>query len=159
MTNRSIRKMATVYRLDGDGPYIQTGLVQRGLGFGWRLNDLGLDLNELRHFFRLMPVSIGVAVTRAPAETIEQRNKDRETVKRTAHENRAFMVPLMLPAIDIAMEALRDRGVPVIELDTTRSVEDTRSAVLDLAREKPCHAASDGSGREMEVLSPPVWWR
>ena len=75
MVNRSVRKMATVARMHGDKPYIQTGLVQRGLGFGWRLNDMGKDLNEIGHYFECMPVSIGVAFTKCPQDIVAARSR------------------------------------------------------------------------------------
>jgi len=158
MNNRSFRKVSTVARADLPGPYIQTCLAQRGLGFGWRLNDMGLDLNELRHFFRLMPVSIGVAITRCPQEVVIERNHLRETVKATAHENRHFMVPLMLPAIDIAKEVLLGRGVPIIEIDTAGSPDAGRERLVGFAAQAPFDASQDRSGCEVEVLSPPPWW-
>jgi hypothetical protein len=172
MNNRSVRKMATVARMEGethysvnlDGmvpkPYIQTGLVQRGLGFGWRMVDLGIDINELRHFFRLMPVSIGVVVTRCPPEIVAQRNRDREKVAATRHENREHMIPLMAPAIELAIEVLRGRHVPVWEISTTQPVEDARAQLLTYASNGPCDASQMGLGGEMEAMQiPPPWWR
>ena len=159
MNNRSIRKIATVARTAGEGPYIQTALVQRGLGFGWRMNDLGIDLNELRHFFRLMPVSIGVAVARCPAEIVKQRNFERENVKATAHENRAFMHDLMLPAIELALEVLRARGVPIVEIDTTQPLNVARKQLIEFSRQEPFDAEAARSSCQVEVLSPPNFWR
>lgn len=173
MTNRSVRKMATVARMKGETsysvnrdefvskPYIQTGLVQRGLGFGWRLNDIGKDLNELRHYFELMPVSLGVAVTRCPQDIVEARNHARKLVAATAHEDRAHMVGLMQPAIEIAIEVLRARGVSVLEIDTTQPVEAARAQLIEFARldAEPCDGATLGSIRQVDVLSPPPWWQ
>ncbi len=169
MNRRSMRKMASVQKaenlLTARGPeewdgstYIQTGFVQRGLGFGWRLNDMGIDINELRHFFRLMPVSIGVAMLHSSPETVAERNKAREGVKETAHENRAFMVPLMQPAIELAKECLNERDVPVIEIDTSGDVEASRARLIDFASQKPCDSPPAGSGGEIPVLSTPAWW-
>ena len=159
MNNRSIRKIATVARMGGEGPYIQTALVQRGLGFGWRMVDLGIDLNELRHFFRLMPVSIGVAVARCPAEIVKQRNFQREQVKATAHENRAFMHDLMLPAIELALEVLRARGVPVIQIDTTQPIDVARGQLVEFAGQGPFNREASGLSCKVEILSPPNFWR
>jgi hypothetical protein len=172
MVNRSVRKMATVARAKGFhavppegssapmGVYIQTGLVQRGLGFGWRMVDLGIDINELRHYFRLMPVSIGVVVTRCPPEIVAQRNRDREKVAATRNENREHMIPLMAPAIELAIEVLRGRHVPVWEISTTQPVEDARAQLLTYAGQGPCDAAQMGPCREMEAIQiPPMWWR
>lgn len=143
------------------GPYIQTALVQRGLGFGWRLNDMGRNLNELRHYFRLMPVSLGVAVTRCPADVVEARNHARKLDPRTAHEDRAHMVRLMQPAVEIAIEVLRGRGVAVLEVDTTQPVDQARERLIDFARvdAEPCDGATLGSGCQDPVLSPPPWWQ
>jgi hypothetical protein len=172
MVNRSVRKMATVARMrvNEDLPadygqrlgahkvYIQTGLVQRGLGFGWRLNDMGKDLNEIRHYFELMPVSIGVAVTRCPQEIVEARNHARKLNPRTAHEDRAHMVALMQPAIEIAIEVLTKRGVPVHEVDTTQPIDNARAYLLYLASGEPSRE-SQMWDLEVDVLSPPPWWR
>src|SRR3990167_287767 len=158
MNNRSVRKIATVARMAGEGPCIQTALVQRGLGFGWRMNELGIDLNELRHFFRLMPASIGVAVAKCPAEIVKQRNFEQEKVKATAHENRAFMHDLMLPAIELALEVMRARGVPIVEIDTTQPLDVARKQLVEFSRQEPFDAEAAGSGCQVEVLSAPAWW-
>lgn len=159
MNRRSVRKMTAVAQLPQDGlPYIQTGFVQRALGFGWRMVDLGIDLNELRPFFERMPTSIGVAVCRAPVDVVEQRNKDREKVKATAHENRSHMVLKMQPAIDIAVEVMNERGVPIIELDTTLPIDGTRAALIDFANEKPDNPTAFRFDGQVPVLSPPLWW-
>lgn len=143
MTMRSIYKMATVYKLpeSGRSPYIQTGFIQRGLGYGWRLNELGMDLDELRPFFRLMPVSLGAVFLEASPETIEARNKAREKVPETAHENRGFMVRLMLPAIEVAIDELTKRGVPLVRIDTERPLEEARQELVGFAGERAGHAA------------------
>jgi len=178
MNRRSMRKMAFVNKAEtAAGPkewrdrksYIQTGFVQRGLGFGWRLVDMGKPVEELWHFFRLMPASLGVVFLEADEATLTERNKARETVKETAHENRAFMAPLMKPAIEFAKSALADRGVPVLELRTDEQpIDVTRDSLVAFA-----------SGRAMDfkphvktlrpsyleprqassgVATPPVWW-
>jgi len=161
MNNRSIRKISTVARsedVDGRDTYIQTGLVQRGLGFGWRLNDLSIPLVELEHYFRLMPVSVGVAITNCPFDEIVKRNHDREKVKATAHENRDFMVALMLPAIDVARRVLKDRGVPILELSTDGDPDEARKQLIAFAAQKTTDAATDGRGCEVEVFSAPPWF-
>lgn len=159
MVNRSIRKISTVARIASHQQvYIQTGLIQRGLGFGWRLNDLGIDLRELEHFFRLMPVSIGAAFTSCPADIVKQRNHDRKLVAATAHEDRAHMVPLMLPAIDIAKEALLERGVPIIEIDTSGHPDAGREQLIRFAAQAPFDPEADGSEREVALLQTPPWW-
>lgn len=163
MNNRSFRKMATVYRSRAEGPYIQTGFVQRGLGFGWRLQDLAnqghhVGVHELRRWFELMPVSIGVAFTKCPERVIVERNKEREKVKETAHENRAHMVPLMQPAIALAKEVLNGRGVRIVEINTGGDTDRGRKKLRDFAAKGIGHAAANGSGSEMAVFQKPFWW-
>lgn len=140
--------------------YIQTGLVQRGLGFGWRLNQMGADVNLIRPFFWRMPVSIGVVFLEADDETVIARNKARRQVAATAHEDRSFMVPLMREPIRIAKEVLRERGIPVLELDVQHQpIETARERLLAFAGQGACHAATLRSGHQGEVLSPPPWWQ
>jgi hypothetical protein len=139
MNERSLKKMATVTRINDTKPYIQTGFVQRGLGFGWRLVDMGADLRETRRFYELMPVSIGVAFLKASLTTIFERNEAREKVAATQHENRSFQVPLMIPAIEYAKEVLAARGVPMIEIDVEhQSPNESRRQLLAFADETAC---------------------
>lgn len=159
MNRRSIRKIATVSRLPGGNAYIQTALIQRGLGFGWRLNDLGEPLTALRPFFEAMPVSIGAGFCTAPQAVIEERNRRRLENPATAHENRAHMVGLLLPAIDLAKEVLHERGVPTVELDTTRPVAELRERLIDFAAQEPFDASQNGYRRQVEILHrAPDWW-
>lgn len=180
MNNRSVRKMATVERMGigsntlvsklaeakmppeeiGAEAYIQTGLVQRGLGFGWRLNQMGADVNLIRPFLWRMPVSIGVVFLEADDETVIARNKARLEVAATAHEDRSFMVPLMREPIRIAKEVLRERGIPILELDVQhQSQDDARAKLLAFADQGVCQPASLRSGCKGEVLSVGPWWQ
>lgn len=161
MNDRSAKKMASVERMRDEGTFVQTGLVQRILGFGWRLTDMKRDVNLIRRALWLMPVSVGAAFLEADDETIFARNKARESNPATAHENRSFQVPLMRPAIAIAKEVLHDRGVPVIDIDVQHQPEAAaRYRLLDFADQKPCDVAQMGLGREMALLqAPPPWWR
>lgn len=153
MNVRSIRKMGTVERMQRDDVFIQTGLVQRILGFGWRLTDLQRDVNLIRRAMWLMPVSVGVVFLEADLDTILARNKARESNPATAHENRSYQVPLMLPAIEVAKEVLFERGVPVLELDVQRqSIDEARQQLLEFAAKGIGNAAPPRSGGEVEVL-------
>ncbi len=181
MNRRSIRKMATVRAepgVDYELPYyVQTGFIQRGLGFGWRLADMGKPVNELFHFFRLMPCSLGAVFLEADPEAVEQRNKDREKVKATAHENRAFMGPLMAPAIEYAKEVLDARGVPIKVIRTEGNIDDRRQEMVDFGecrKKDVAHshlpalrpryldtynpAEARYRGKVPPVQTPPVWW-
>jgi len=160
MNRRTMRKMAAVHYLGASASkpvYIQTGFVQRGLGFGWRLADLGMPVSELYHFFRLMPVSLGVVFLEADQDEIRRRNREREDVAETAHENRSFMVPLMQPAIDYAKEILGDRGVEVSEITTTGDPDAARKLLQGLAADAG-HTETLGLGSKVPPVSPPVWW-
>lgn len=133
MIQRSFKKIATVSRMQDDRIYIQTGLVQRGLGIGWRLKDQ----EEVAAYFEVMPLSIGVAILFADVEITQQRN-----VKRG--KNRSYMVPLMERPRQIAVEVLRER-IPLIELDTTRPVNDNIADLLafsDRAAKAACSRAA-----------------
>jgi broad-specificity NMP kinase len=177
MNRRSMRKMAAVASMEGTRPYIQTGFVQRGLGFGWRLVDMGKPVEELWHFFRLMPASLGVVFLEADENTLTERNKARETVKETAHENRAFMAPLMQPAIEFAKEVLHDRRVPVWRIETTGDIDKARKELVRFADQRvealrhshipACRppyldtrnpSAPGYRGKAPALSSPPVWW-
>jgi hypothetical protein len=170
MNNRSVRKIATVARAksvkgwkpeirqDMDMPYIQTALVQRGLGFGWRMCDMGISLQELKGYFRHMPVSIGVVVCECDSEIIKERNHLRRQVPETAHEDRAHMVDLMLPAIDVALETLDARGIPIRRVSTDQPVDDARAELIKFAANPPCDAAKGGFGNQMEIFPAPPWW-
>lgn len=126
--------MATVHRMQDERVFIQTGWMQRILGFGWRLHQMERDLHLIRPALELMPVSAGVAFLDADLETLLQRNCDREKVPETAHENRGFQVPHMLACIPLAKKVMRERGVPVIEIDVqNQTVETARNQLVEFA--------------------------
>jgi hypothetical protein len=162
MNDRSIKKMATVERMDAPADkfpvFVQTGLVQRILGFGWRLQEMGRDINLIRPALWRMPVSVGVAFLVASAETILARNRAREQVAATAHENRSHQVPLMLPSIALAKEVLIERGIPVASINVERqSIDEARAELLAFANRPACDAAKMGlGGQGQTVQSPPV---
>lgn len=125
MVDRSLRKMAAVHAKNDPRVYIQTGFAQRGLGFGWRLEKP----EAIRRFYELMPISVGVVSLWAPPELVMERNRGREA----QNENRAHMVMPMARPREIALEVLRQRGVPVLELDTRQPATELRKQVLDFA--------------------------
>lgn len=161
MNDRSAKKMATVERMQRDDVFIQTGWVQRILGFGWRLVDMGRDVNLIRESLWLMPASVGVVFLEADLETIHKRNKARENDPLTAHENRSYQVSRMLPAIKVAKEVLRARGVPVLELDVQhQSIEAAREQLLAFAAKGASDAAAARYSGEVSLFcTPPPWWR
>lgn len=123
MVNRSLKKMAAVHAKDDERVYIQTGFAQRGLGFGWRLDDP----EQIRRYYELMPTSLGVVSLWAPPELVEERNRGRER----QGENRAHMVQPMIRPREIALEVLKKRAIPLLELDTRRDPSELRDQVLE----------------------------
>jgi len=69
-----------------------------------------------------MPLSIGVVSLYADMETIKRRNVERG-------KDRSYMVEPMERPRQIAVEILRNR-VPLIELDTTRPIDETKADLL-----------------------------
>lgn len=152
MTRRSMRKMATVYRREDEAVYIQTGLAQRGLGFGWRLAERG-RVEQVRRYFAVMPVSLGVAIVTCPLAVAQSRNQKRTEVQETAHENRAHMVPLMLSAIEILKEEMAARGIPLIEIDSTQPIPEARRQLIHFASARVAEAKAARPDREVEAVS------
>ena len=163
MNDRSAKKMATVSRMEMHGCFMQTGLVQRILGFGWRLKDMKRDVNLIRPALWRMPVSVGVVFLEASDAEIQRRNKLRESVPETAHENRSFQIPLMRESIAIAKDVLCEREVPILELDVEhQSIDAARAQLLDFAARPACQPSEMGYCREVaavSVVSAPPWWR
>jgi len=165
MNRRSVLKMAAVAAsstVAGKPPaYVQAGFLQRGLGFGWRLATLGFPPEELFHFLELMPVSIGVVFLDGDLEVFKQRNKAREQVRETAHENRSHMVGWMQDAIAYAKEILYDRRVTVFKYSTTEQSSDFIRANLEkIVSGYPGsgHISTVGPCGKAPPVSPPVWW-
>jgi hypothetical protein len=169
MNDRSAKKMASVYRMSDTPPnswelgiapwcFIQTGFVQRILGFGWRLHQMDRDINLIRKALWLMPVSVGVAFLEADLETLLARNKAREQVPETAHENRGFQCPHILACMPLAKQVLRERGVPVIEIDVqNQSIDDARAELVAFSQREPIHSNIEAD--HDRYCSPPPWWR
>lgn len=164
MNDRSIKKMAAVERAlvpDGKFPvFTQAGLLQRVIGFGWRLVDMGCDVNLIRPALWRMPVSVGVVFLEASREELLRRNRARRLDPATAHEDRSYQIEPTLKAIPIVKETLRERGIPICEINTeTQSVDSARAQLLAFADQAPCHAASFRSGCEMETVRVvPPWF-
>lgn len=184
MNRRSIRKMATVSAMPTPQQtecdirfYLQTGFVQRGLGFAWRLQDMGMPVDEMFHFWRLMPCSLGIVFLKADPIEVETRNKDREKVAATSHENRAFMGPLMAPGIIFAHEVLQARGVPIKTIRTEGDIDEKREELVDFGSKQfnflahshvpalhpkyidPVHPEEARYRCQAPtVQTPPVWW-
>jgi broad-specificity NMP kinase len=160
MNDRSAKKMATVHRMHDDRTFIQTGFVQRILGFGWRLHEMGRDINLISNALWTMPVSVGVVFLEADLETLFQRNRDREKVPETAHENRSHQVPHMQACIPLAKDVLRERGIPIIELDVQhQSIDAARAKLVEFANQDACEPAQMGMSNLQQFCSPPPWWR
>lgn len=159
MLNRNVKRLVAVHDMEGD-PYIGTGLLQRGIGIGWRLYDMGCDPNLIRRYFWLMPVSIGCVYLKADPEVLKQRNRARRDVLETAHEDRSFQVDLQMPIIEISKQVLKERGIPILEIDVEQqSIEDARSQVVEFSKRGLCEAAKMTQGCNHTIMAPPPWWR
>ena len=123
MMKRSFQKMATVHRRKDRRTYIQTGFAQRGLGLGWRHSNP----DAVAAYFQAMPVSLGVVILKAPLDVIEHRNRMRNK------PDRSHMVPGMVRPLEIAEDAMRSRGVPVIAIDMARPIERSRGKLSAFA--------------------------
>jgi hypothetical protein len=157
MNTRSAKKMSTVYRMQDEGVFIQTGWCQRILGFGWRLVDMGQDVRLIGTALRLMPVSVGVAFLEASPETLKERNRARRLVPETSHEDRSFMIDPMMPAIAFAKEVLRERGVAVREIDVERQpIEAARRQLLNFAYKAAHHTEAFRSSGEVAPVPASV---
>lgn len=165
MNDRSAKKMAAVERMappEGKFPvFTQTGWVQRILGFGWRLAEMKRDINLMRTALWRMPVSIGVVFLEADLETLLARNRARREKPETAHEDRSHQVPFMLEAIPIAKSVLKERGIPVAEIDVQHQDEDAaRRDLREFAAGEPGHAPQVGPCHQGPPFSAlPPWWR
>ena len=120
--------MALVSTINKPKVFIQTAFIQRLLGIGWRL----FDPEGFAQYLRLMPVSVGVALLDADDETIRWRNIKRRNV--TRGKDFSFMItPRIREVMDIIRHGLRERGIPLLELDTTRPVDDNIKDLLAFA--------------------------
>lgn len=115
-------KIARIIRVDNSKIFIQTAFVQRGLGIGWRISHS----DDIADFFRLMPVSLGVALLDADNDTLRQRNLNRNV-------NYSYMIKPMRKAMEVARYILQERGIPLLELNTTRPADDNRAELLAFA--------------------------
>jgi gluconate kinase len=115
--------MATVHRTQSGRVYTQTGFAQRGLGIGWRLENS----EDIRPYFELMPVSLGVVFLTGEVAEIQRRNVARG-------KDRSHMVPLMVEPQCIAIETLRKRGVFVCEIDVMKPIEQSKAELAEFVR-------------------------
>jgi hypothetical protein len=158
MNHRSLHKMGNVFYHNSAVPYIQTGFIQRLTGFGWRLFDMGADVNLIRPALRCMPVSSGAVYLKISRETAKHRNVAREKVPATAYENRSFMVDLMVPAIKTVKEELVNRGVPYLEVDVeSENADDSRKKISEFANKISNNSETHGFASEEEILRLPEW--
>ncbi len=162
MNNRSMRKMATVARAEREPfrpGYIQTGFIQRGLGFGWRMTELGIDpREELVDFFKLMPAPAGAIYAKCPIDIAIKRNIDRGKNKATAHEVRDHIVRAMPTSIEVALNVIRDRGIPILEVSTLEAESKARQQLETFASKESVVYTEVGRNCEIQVCETPYWW-
>lgn len=127
---KALRQTAALHARRGDDVFVSLAFAQRGLSIGCRLKDV----EEIREFYRLMPVSVGVAYFVADRETVRQRY-----AARPAKLNRTVTPDDLIAVEAIALEELTKRGVPMVTIDTRKPVEESRSALLAFCKEtEPC---------------------
>lgn len=117
-------KVATVARMPGEAVYANTALAQIGLEFGWRLTDP----QAVSEFYELMPVSAGVVFMFADLETVRARN-------RTRRRDFSERVVAMDRAREVGQRILIERGVAVLMLDTTKTVDANRRTLQAFVRD------------------------
>lgn len=127
-TENAVNRIATVFRKPEDDCYINIGLAHRGLSLGWRLPKLEM----VADFFRLMPISVGIASLSCDRDTLRKRNLMRG--KTIPNKQRWELAYRMESVREFAVSILRDRGVRVIEIDTTKSIESNVQRLLTFAR-------------------------
>jgi hypothetical protein len=122
MFNKAVRKVATLSRMPGGG-YAGVGLVMRGMDLSWRIEDA----DAVAEFYSLMPLPAGAISLYADQDTIVARNLERGK-KRPSRELSRLAFLNDAPR-QMAVAILRDRGVPVLELDTRHSVDDNLDCI------------------------------
>lgn len=128
LTDQAFSKMALVSKIKNSKIFMQTAFVQRILGIGYRL----FDPEGIAEYLRLMPVSLGVALLDADDETLRWRNINR--CNGNCGKNFSFMItPQMREVMDIIRRGVRERGVPLLELDTTRPADENIRNLLAFA--------------------------
>lgn len=115
MFEKACRKMATLSRAPGDG-YVGVGLAQRGLDLCWR----GCDINTVKEYCRRMPLPAGLVSLYADQATIRARNIGRG--RHNPYRRLPHLAHLNDTPREIVTDALRKRGVPVLELDTRNEI-------------------------------------
>jgi len=110
------RKAATLMRKEEPGVYMNTAMAQAGLDIGWRFGG------DIRGYFGLMPVSVGVVFLTADIDTLRKRNVEKG-------RDRSFQIEGMERTREIATLELKKRGVSVLTLDTRSPIEENRKNV------------------------------
>ena len=112
MFDKAARKLATLSRMPGGGVYAGAILVMRGLDLYRRIPN-GADVAD---YFHAMPMPAGAISLYADAETIRARNLERAI--RKPNRQLSGIAPYFEAPRLMAVEILKRRGVPVLELDT-----------------------------------------
>jgi hypothetical protein len=121
MFDKACNKMATLSRMKKDGVYVGVGILWRGVDLTWRLNEP----SDTEEYFRLMPLPDGVISLYADQATIIERNKGRP------RRDLGHLSYLNDEPRERVTAILRERGCPVLEVDTRNPVEQSRATVLD----------------------------
>ncbi|MCH8503382.1 MAG: hypothetical protein LAT50_03565, partial [Ectothiorhodospiraceae bacterium] len=124
---RSVALARAADRLAGETVVLfDEGLGQRGVSLGQ-----GVQEDEVRRYFRLMPTPGAVIVVRAPTELIQERLRLRNPDVTRFHA----MVERAQRICSLAEESCEERGVPVLTVDASgAAAESARGLAAALSR-------------------------
>jgi hypothetical protein len=120
---RGFLRAAAAAAVRRPGVYVQTGLIQRGYSICARVKDAC----AVESYFSAVPVSIGVAVLLLPEKEAVKRNHERDA-------DRSKLIKPVAAVQKEAMRVLRERGVPLLELDGLQGVKANRARISDFVR-------------------------
>lgn len=123
LLERSTKKMSTVHHTNSDKVYIQTGFFQRAIGIWYRLKEKD-RLPLTTKYLELCPAPLGAITLYADVETIKHRNRTRNK------QNRDFMIEDTEECMHLVRKIIKQRNIPLLELDTRNSIQDNRQEIL-----------------------------
>jgi hypothetical protein len=135
-TQNAIWRQARIAVRQSDETYMNVGIAHRGLSIAWRLPEI----DEIAEFYRLMPVSIGVASLYADDAVVVARNLQRG--KTIANKQRSDLALKMESGRPACVAAIKARGIPLIEIDTSLPVKDNVAKLRDFAGLAPLSSVS-----------------
>jgi len=121
---RSYYKYILARQLKGKPMVVDGGLVQRG--FAVEQLDSEVTLNE---FWQAMPAPDILFMISADKKTLLDRNK-----KRGGDHDRSWQIDMALVHFSRARWALRERGIHVVVIDATQSIQRNAQYILEVLK-------------------------